>query len=75
MEGTTIYSSCMRNPYIFYHCYYQHMSYTCCSHYLCAIPLKAINFTHVVRFEWVWRTAVVSQELCNLLSKAEREQD
>lgn len=32
------------------------------------------QFTHVFRFQRFWRAAVVSQELCNLLPQAEREQ-
>lgn len=32
------------------------------------------QFTHIFRFQRFWRAAVVSQELCNLLPQAEREQ-
>lgn len=31
-------------------------------------------FTHIVSFQRDWRAAVVSQELCDLLSQAGREQ-
>lgn len=35
---------------------------------------NSLNFTHVFSFQRFWRAAVVSQELCNLLPQAEREQ-
>lgn len=51
----------------------QFFSYTydsCCSQ-----AIKETIFTHIVSFERVWRTTVVSQELCNLLSQAARQRD
>lgn len=34
--------------------------------------ISTMTFTHVVSFQWLWRAAVVGQELCHFLSQAEK---